>query len=191
MQHLYSHNIHAMPPVASTVIRCVAVAAWLASVSGCAISQPAGLPLPPERSEPHEALAFYEGTWTLLDKKREGYQETCSWLDDRRRQIVCRTRLQTDSGLREALGVYSYDQTSREYLYHGFGGSGSLMTERGQRIPKGFRFTSEQGTGAEKVRKRFTIEEAAQGRVNTVSETSRAEGPWVIEEKLEYLRTRP
>ena len=191
MQHLHSHKLLVMPTKMSIVIRRVALAAWLASVSGCVNSQPAGLPSPSERSEPHEALAFYEGTWTILDKKHEGYRETCSWLAEGRRHIVCKSRVQTANGPQESLGVYSYDQTSGEYLYHGFGAGGIVSTERGQRIPKGFRFFSERGTGADRVRTRFTIEEAAQGRVNTVTETAKAEEPWVVEESLEYLRTRP
>ena len=99
--------------------------------------------------------------------------------------------MQTASGARETLGTYSYDPTSGEYLAHSFGASGGVITERGQRIPKGFVFRSERGTGADKVQVRFTIEEAAQGRVNTVTETATAGGPWVVEERLEYLRTRP
>ncbi len=93
-----------------------AFATWLVSVSGWANSQPAALPSPSERSEPHEALAFYEGTWTILDSKHEGYRETCSWLAGGRRHIVCRASVQTASGTRETLGTYSYDPTSGEYL---------------------------------------------------------------------------
>jgi len=180
-----------MPAKTSIVIRRVALAAWLLSVAGCATSQPAELPLPLERLEPYEALAFYEGTWTLLSKGHEGYRETCSWMVGGRRHIVCRARQQTASGEREALGVYSYDPTKGEYLYHGFGSRGTLTIEVGQRIANGFHFTSERGTGADRVRTRFTIVEAADGRVNTVNEVAKGEGPWVVDERLEYLRARP
>jgi hypothetical protein len=175
----------------SVICHVVALAAWVALVSGCANSHSADLPSPLERSEPHAALAFYEGTWTILDKEHEGYRETCSWLDEVRRHIVCRARVQKADGPRESLGVYSYDQARGEYLYHGFGSRGVIMIERGQRIPNGFHFTSERGAGADRVRTRFTIVEGAQGRVNTVSETSKAEGPWLVDERREYLRTRP
>ena len=127
----------------------------------------------------------------MADKKREGFRETCSWLPEGRRHIVCRARVQRAEGAVEALGVYSYDQTKGEYLYHGFGSRGGVTIERGHRIPDGFHFTSERGTGADRVRTRFTIVEGAQGRVSTVSETSKGEGPWVVEERVEYLRTRP
>ena len=85
----------------TSVICHVALAAWVASVSGCANSHSADLPSPLERSEPHEALAFYEGTWTILDKEHEGYRETCSWLGEVRRHIVCRARVQSADGPRE------------------------------------------------------------------------------------------
>lgn len=191
MQNLHNHELLVTPTKMAIVICRVALAAWFASVSGCSNSQSAELPLPSERSEPHEALAFYEGTWTIPDKKHESYRETCSWLAKARRHIVCRARDETANGPLESLGVYSYDQTTGEYLYHGFGSRGGVSTERGQRIPNGFHFTSERGTGADRVRTRFTIVEAAQGRVNTVSETAKADGPWVFDERLEYLRTRP
>lgn len=179
-------------PTSIAIVTCrVALAAWLASVGGYSHSQSAELPLPSARSEPHEALAFYEGTWTIPDKKHKRYRETCSWLAKGRRHIVCRARNETANGPVESLGVYSYDKTAGEYLYHGFGSRGGVSTERGQRIPNGFHFTSERGTGADRVRTRFTIVEAAQGRVNTVSETAKADGPWVLDERLEYLRTRP
>jgi hypothetical protein len=180
-----------MSKYVSTMIRAFALATSLLSVSGWANSQAATSPPPTERSEPHEALGFYEGTWTVSDSKHEGYRETCSWLAGGRRHIVCKAHVQTASGTRETLGTYSYDPTSGDYLAHSFGVSGGVITERGQRIPKGFVFRSERGTGADKVQVRFTIEEAAQGHVNTVTETASAGGPWIVEEKLEYLRTRP
>ncbi len=65
-------------------------------------------------------------------------------------------------------------QTCDDYVYHYFGPRGNLYIERGQRIPGGFRFTSESGTGADRVRTRLT---------------AKTDRPWVIEKRLEYLRT--
>ena len=104
MQHPHSHRLLAIPTDMCIVIRRVVLAAWLVSISGCANSQPVGLPSPSERSEPHEALAFYEGTWTRLDgKPEEDFRETCSWLPGGRRHMVCRARWQTANGPRETL----------------------------------------------------------------------------------------
>jgi hypothetical protein len=167
----------------------VVLVAWFASVAVSARSQPADSPS--ARSEPHEALAFYEGTWTPQGKKLGRYRESCAWLTGGRRHVVCTARADTANGPVESLGVYSYDPTRGEYLYHGFGSRGAVSTERGQRISNGFRFVSESGVGADRVRTRFTITEGAPGRVNTVNEVAKADGPWVVEEELEYLRTRP
>ena len=192
MQNLHKHKLLVVPIKRSVVIGRVALVAWLASVSGSAPSQAADLPLPSEPLDPYEALSFYEGTWALLGKGNEGYRETCSWLaGGGRRHIVCRASVQTAEGPRESLGVYSYDETKGEFVYHGFGSRGTVYIERGQRIPGGFRFMSERGTGADRVRTRFTIVEAAEGLVNTVSETAKPDGSWVVKERQEYLRTRP
>ena len=164
----------------SIVIHRLALASLLVSVGGYAHSQPADWPRPMERSEPHEALAFYEGTWTVPGK--DDWRETCSWLAEGRRHIVCRPRWQVANGALEGLSVFSYDETSGEYLSHRFKPGGRVSTERCQRIPKGFRCMNERGKGADQVRERFTIEEGVAGRVSTVFETAKADRPWVIED---------
>lgn len=181
----------AMPPTIALFTSRGALFACLVAFSAFANSQPADPRSPAEPSNPHEALAFYEGTWTLVGKAPEAYRETCSWLPEGRRHIVCRSREQAASGPREHLGVYSYDESKGEYLSHVFGASGAMLIERGQRIPGGFHFTSERGTGANRVRTRFTIVEAEQGRVNTFTETAKVDGPWVAGERSVYLRTKP
>lgn len=178
----------AIPTDRSIGICRVAIAACLALVAASAVSQPARLP--PVLSDPHEALAFYEGTWTLLDGK-EGFQETCSWLAGGRRHMVCTARGQTANGPGETLGIYSYDPTTGEYQFHGFAASGAVVKERVQRHPKGWVYTTERGTGAARIRTRETLEETVEGRVSSVHETAKGEGPWVIDRKVEYLRTRP
>jgi hypothetical protein len=180
-----------MPTYVSTVALRVTFAAWLLAVSAGASAQPAKPPSPMERSEPHEALTFYEGTWTILeDKEHASYRDTCSWLPEGRRHIVCKARAQTPNGPIEALGIYSYDQASGEYLYHGFNAGGRVSIDRGQRTPTGFLFLKEAGTGADRTRERFTLEEQAGGRVIAVTETAKADGPWVVDDRTIYLRTR-
>ena len=169
---------------------CVAFTAALAALCGSASSPAAETP-----SDPREALAFYEGTWKVVnsnDKERESVRETCSWLATKkpRQHIVCRSTKETVEGLKESLGIYSYDETSKEYLCFSFYSDG-IYTERGERIPNGFRFHSERLEGAKKVQVRFTIVEGTGGHVNTLTETAEPGGPWTVEEKLEYLRSRP
>jgi hypothetical protein len=61
------------------------------------------------------------------------------------------------------------------------------MFEHGQRIPNGFQFFSEEA-GAQT---RFTIVESGKGKVSTLLEESKSGGPWVVVERVEYVRTRP
>jgi hypothetical protein len=170
------------------------LAALLAAFGSTSNAQTPDSPL--KRSEPHEALAFFEGTWTSPEEagtepaKRE-WQETCAWLDGGRRHIVCTPRWQLASGAFNGLAVYSYDEKSGEYLSYAFKPFGRVTTQRGQRIPRGFRFLSERGTGEERVRERYTLEEGAGGRISTVLETAKGDGPWVIDDKSEVLRMRP
>ena len=191
MRLLDHQALPVMPTALSSAgFRRVAIAALLALGGGCATSQPALSPQ--ERSEPHEALAFYEGTWTVVDRKPEdGFRETCSWLAEGRRHMVCKGRWLAADGPRETLGIYSYDPSTGDYQFHGFNARGSVVKERVQRRPKGWVYTTERGTGAERVRTQETLEETVEGRVSAVHETAQGEGPFVVDRKVEYLRTRP
>ena len=104
---------------------------------------------------------------------------------------MCNSRRPTSEGIREGLGVYSYDERRKEYVYHGFKSRGNIMFEHGQRILNGFRFSSEEGVGLDKSQTRFTIVELAGGKVSTLLEESKAGKPWVVVEQIEYVRTRP
>lgn len=108
-----------------------------------------------------------------------------------RSRAVCKARWPFSDGALEGSSVYSCDEQSREYLYHGFKAGGWVSIDKGQRIPGGFRFLKEYVEGTDRVRQRFTIEEGVAGRVTTVLETAKGDGPWVIEDKSDDLRTRP
>jgi hypothetical protein len=153
-----------------------ALAAMLASVSGC--------------SDSHEALALYEGSWIALGKQYENNREVCTWLPEGRRHIICKSRDKTGDVPRESLSVYSYDAVKREYVYHGFRADGSIESQRGQRTPTGFLFASDEGIGAKRLRTRFTITEGVDGHFHTVSETAKGDGPFVVDSKIEFVRTR-
>ena len=138
---------------------------------------------------PHEALAFFEGTWTTSDAKPEDeFSETCAWLPAGRRHMVCRSRWKTAAGPREGLSIFSHDERTAEYLYHGFRPGGAVVVHRGLRLPDGWSFTSERGEGEERVRTRVTIGRVAEGRFSFHIETARADGPWATGARLEYRR---
>ncbi len=173
----------------SRVIQGLAIAGALASMAGCVQAQASNGARPLERSEPHEALGFFEGTWTVPG--RQDWRESCTWLPEGRRHIVCRPRWDRPDGAVENLSVYSYDDVNGTYVVHGFKSNGRFESDRGQRLSNGFRFMSDSGTGADRVRERFTLEEGVAGRVTAVSEKALADGPWVVNHRTDYLRTRP
>ncbi len=166
-----------------------ALACTLSLIGWHAQSQPADWFRAAERSEPHEALVFFEGTWSVPG--RSGWREVCSWLPEGRRHIVCKPRWETAKGTAEGLSVFSFDEANGIYQSHVFKANGRLAVENGRRVPGGFQFESESGAGAERVRERLTLQDAADGRVGAVTESAKGDGPWVLERKTEYVRTRP
>jgi hypothetical protein len=169
------------------MLRRTAASLWLMAACGQAAGQPASSPAAP--SEPHEALAFFEGTWTTSDPApADDFRETCAWLPEGRRHMVCRSRWRTATGRREGLSILSYDAAAGEYRYHGFRPGGAVVTQKGRRLPAGWLFTSEQGTGAERVRHRVTIDRTGDDRYRFLSETAKGDEPWSVGARFEYLR---
>lgn len=176
-----------MPAQFSFAHRRAPLAIWLATAIPCAYSQAVMPPTAP--SDPHEALAFFEGTWTTSDAvPGDEFRETCAWLAEGRRHMLCRSRWRTVAGHREGLSIFSYNQASGEYLYHGFRPGGAVATHKGERLPKGWLFTSDRGAGDDRVQTRITIEKTAEGRFSFVSETAKGSKAWQITPKFEYIQ---
>lgn len=168
-------------------LRRTAASLWLAAAFGCAFAQPVTLPSAP--SEPHEALAFFEGTWTTSDSTPEDdFSETCAWLAEGRRHMICRSRWRAEAGRREGLSIFSYDPSSSEYRYHGFRPGGVVVVLTGQRLPKGWLFTSDRGAGDDRVQTRVTMKTTAQDRFSFLSESARGDKPWQVGARFEYIR---
>lgn len=174
-------------------MRFVARCTWAASlllVSNPGQAQPS--PSPSTASAPHELLSFFEGTWTIVDPKREGgFRETCGWLAQGRRHMVCRTYWQSPTGPREGLSVISYDAASGEYHYHGFRSGGAVVNQRGRPKGAGWQFTSERGDGPGRVQTRVTIEPAAEGSFRLLEESATGDGPWTAGGQVLYKRVSP
>jgi hypothetical protein len=172
---------------ANISLRRAAVSLWLAAAFGYTFAQPPSSPAAP--SEPHEALAFFEGTWTTSDSTPEDdVKETCGWLAEGRRHMICRSSWKTDTGRREGLSIFSYDPSSKEYRYHGFRSGGAVVSQKGQRLPKGWLFTSDLGSGDDRVRNRVTIEKLTEDRYSFLSESAKGETSWSVRAKFDYVR---
>jgi hypothetical protein len=146
-------------------------------------------PAPAVPSAPHERLAFFEGTWTLADAPPEqNFRETCAWLADGRRHMVCRSRWMTPTGPREGLSVFSYSPATGDYLYNGFRAGGAVVTHRGTPKGDGWQFTSEQGEGVDRTMTRVTITPVEGGDMQFIEESARGGSAWELRAKLRYKR---
>jgi hypothetical protein len=163
--------------------------AWVVLVPSSTSGQ---APAPADPSAPHERLVFFEGTWTVVDAPPEqNFRETCAWLPDGRRHMVCRSRWMTPTGPREGLSIISYSPATVDYLYHGFRAGGAVVTQRGVPKDDGWLFTSEQGAGATRTMIRTTITRVEGGDMQFTEESATGGGAWEVKVKLRYKRVDP
>jgi len=139
-------------------------------------------------SPPHEALSLFVGEWTTAESKpEEQFRETCDWLAEGRRHMVCRSRWLTATGPREGLSIFSYDPAAGQYVYHGYRSGGATEVLRGQASPTGFVFESAPGAGSSSAATRVTLARTV-GGFDFLSETAEAAGEWKTAGKVTYLR---
>ena len=162
----------------------------MAILTSCVVhAQTTPRPGPSEPSAAHEKLRFFEGTWTTSDSNPDqAFRESCAWLPEGRRHMVCRSRWRTATGPREGMSIFSYDATTREYVYNGFRAGGTYVTLRGTEENGRWVLQSESGKGAERVRNRVTIEPNRQGGFNFLSEASTDDAPWKEQAEIAYIR---
>lgn len=146
-------------------------------------------PAPVEPSSPHERLRFFEGAWTTTDSTPEdGFRETCSWLPQGRRHMVCISRWKTESGPREGMSVFSFDTKASRYVYTGFRPGGALVVHHGEERDGRWLFASEEGAGPARVRTRVIIEANMDRGFKLSSERSIGDGPWSQTSQVTYRR---
>jgi hypothetical protein len=134
----------------------------------------------------HARLAFFVGTWTA--DEIPSLRETCTWLGDPGRHVVCRARWDTPSGSREGLSVFSYRAEDGSYLYHGFRSGGGIEVLEGGPVDEGrsWEFSGDKGGGDERRRSRVRIHRLENGGFRLAAQTARGEGEWSAEEIVHY-----
>ncbi len=81
----------------------------------------------------HERLAVFEGTWTRADlPPGQTFRDTCAWLAEGRRHMICRQRQESASGAREQVVIYSYRGADAMYLVTVFLAGGQVWRYEGQ-----------------------------------------------------------
>jgi hypothetical protein len=140
----------------------------------------------------HEALAFFEGSWTTEERPADqAFVETCAWLPAGRRHMVCRSTWRTASGPREGWSIFSYRSSDSTYLYYGLRAGGAVEPMRGRRLVDGWEFLSESGEGASRQRVRVTITRVNPKRFRLVAEAAVGDNPWTIQDTEHYVSVSP
>lgn len=146
-------------------------------------------PLTPMTPSPlHEALTFFEGSWTTEERPpSQAFMETCAWLPAGRRHMVCRSTWTGPSGAREGWSIFSYSAADSTYLYYGLRAGGSVEPMRGRRLSDGWEFVSDVGTGPTRQGARVTITQLAPQRFRLVASASVGDGPWAVVDTQHYV----
>lgn len=137
-------------------------------------------------SPPHEALAYFEGSWTTEESPPDQkFVETCAWMKAGRRHMLCRSTWNTATGPREGLSIFSFNSPDSTYLYYGLGAGGAVEAMRGRPTPGGWLFTAERGTGPARQRERVTISRTSTGFL-LVAESALGDGAWKVDATVNY-----
>lgn len=169
--------------LAARVVVCAVFGAPVAA-------QPAATPMTP--SPPHEALSFFEGSWTIEERPApQEFVEACAWLPAGRRHMVCRSTWLAASGAREGWSIFSYRAADSTYLYHGLRAGGAVEPMQGRQLPDGWEFLSEAGVGAERQRMRVVITQLAAQRFRLVASAATGDGPWEVVGTEHYVPAVP
>ena len=86
----------------------------------------------------HERLAVFEGVWNAPADPGTSDVETCAWLPAGRRHMVCTSRRETPTAVREQMIVYSYRGRDSTYLATVFLAGGQVWRYAGR--PEGDRW---------------------------------------------------
>jgi hypothetical protein len=86
------------------------------------------------------------------------------------------------------MSVFSFDAKAGQYVYTGFRTGGALVVHYGEEHDGRWLFTSDEGSGAARVRTRVTIEANKDRGFEFSSEQSIGEGPWSRPSRVTYRR---
>jgi len=89
---------------------------------------------PPSTPRPgHERLAVLEGTWAKKDLPTgETFRDTCAWLPEGRRHMICRQRGESLRGATEQMAIFSYRGADSTYLLTVFLANGQVWRYEGR-----------------------------------------------------------
>lgn len=179
-------------------LRCIAAVMVCSSLSLAAVSAQDATrraQTPPMTPRPaYERLGVFEGTWTLEGSPPEReFIETCNWMPEGRRHLMCRTRYRNELGPQERMAIYSYRASDSTYLVYALMRTGEAFLYAGRSV--GDRWVMDflphagdlRWRPAQRVRMVITVQSDT---IRFVEESSENGGPWQISEDYRYVRVR-
>jgi len=104
-----------------------------ASASGVAAHGRIVAPMQATPRPAHERLAILEGTWTKKNLPAgETFRDTCAWLPEGRRHMICRQRAESARGVTEQMVIFSYRGVDSTYLLTVFLANGQVWRYEGR-----------------------------------------------------------
>jgi hypothetical protein len=167
-------------------LRTAGVAMSIVAVGLGAIAQA------PQKATPgpeHQRLGYFVGTWTSEGEMKPGpmgpggkmtSRDVCEWFEGRF-AVICRSEGKGPTGPSKGLGILSYSQEEKVYIYYGTDSTGTMtMTS----VPKGtvkgdtWTYNDEGMMGGQKVKSRVTIKELSPTSSTFKMEMQGADGKW-------------
>jgi hypothetical protein len=177
----------------ATIIAALFVAASAFSVGVHALSAAPLQGTAPRTPRPaHERLAVLEGTWTKKDLPAgESFRDTCAWLPEGRRHMICRQRAESPRGTSEQMAIFSYRGADSTYLLTVLLANGQVWRYEGR--PDADRWTFElvsSRSGSTRLRQVLI---PTGDTIAFLEEVSEDGGPWRLSDPSEdftYVRVR-
>jgi hypothetical protein len=146
---------------------------------------------PPGTSRPnHERLAVFEGTWAKKDLPAgETFRDTCAWLPQGRRHMICRQRAESPRGVTEQMAIFSYRGADSTYLLTVFLANGQVWRYEGR--PDGDRWVFELVASRPDSPRLRQVVMPAGDTIRFIEEVSENGGPWRLSDPSEdYTHVR-
>lgn len=161
---------------------------WLAA----AVAAVAQTTSPATPRPAHERLTMLEGTWTRKELPAgETFRDTCAWLPEGRRHMVCRQRTESPRGVTEQVAVFSYRGSDTTYLLTVFLATGQVWRYEGR--PDGDRWVFDLVATRPDAPKLRQVLIPSGDTIRFLEEVSENGGPWRLSDPREdftYVRVR-
>ncbi len=140
----------------------------------------------------HERLAVLEGIWTRKDLPAgETFRDTCAWLPEGRRHMICRQRAESSRGATEQMAIFSYRGADTTYLLTVLLANGQVWRYEGR--PDGDRWIFDFVPARPDSPRLRQVLIPAGDTIRFLEEVSESGGPWRLSDPSEdftYVRVR-